>query len=110
MAAKKIDPLAVIVDKSSALKMGRLIIGRLKETIPKQSFKISLQAAIGGKIIARDDIAQYRKDVTGYLYGGDVSRRKKLLAKQVRGKKRMKKFGKVDIPDEAFATLLSKRK
>jgi GTP-binding protein LepA len=67
-----------------------------------------LQAAIGGKFIAREDISAYRKDVTGYLYGGDVSRKKKLLAKQTKGKKRMKRFGKVDIPAEAFTVLLKR--
>ena len=69
---------------------------------------MSLQAAIGGKFIAREDISAYRKDVTAKLYGGDVSRRKKLLAKQAKGKKRMKRFGKVDIPSEAFMVMLKR--
>jgi GTP-binding protein LepA len=76
--------------------------------IPRQQFPVALQAAIGGRFIAREDISAYRKDVTGYLYGGDVSRKKKLLAKQKRGKARMKRFGKVDIPAEAFTVMLKR--
>ena len=76
--------------------------------MPRQQFKISLQAAIGGKFIAREDISSYRKDVTIGLYGGDVSRKKKVLAKQAKGKKRMKKFGKVEIPPEAFTVMLKR--
>ncbi|HEY5695230.1 MAG TPA: elongation factor 4, partial [Candidatus Saccharimonadales bacterium] len=88
--------------------IGREVVAKLKEVIPRQNFQVSLQAAIGGKFIARADLSAYRKDVTGYLYGGDVSRKKKLLAKQAKGKKRMKRFGKVDIPSEAFTVLLKK--
>ena len=88
--------------------LGREIVKKLKEVVPRQSFEVSLQAAIGGKFIARENIGAYRKDVTGYLYGGDVSRKKKLLAKQARGKKRMKRFGKVDIPSEAFMVMLKR--
>jgi len=84
------------------------MVKKLKEVIPRQSFQVSLQAGIGGKFIAREDISAYRKDVTGYLYGGDVSRKKKLLAKQAKGKKRMKRFGKVDIPSEAFMVMLKR--
>ncbi|MDR2336744.1 MAG: elongation factor 4, partial [Candidatus Nomurabacteria bacterium] len=79
-----------------------------KEVIPRQNFEVALQAAIGAKFIARETLGAFRKDVTGYLYGGDVSRKKKLLAKQKRGKERMKRFGKVDIPSEAFTVMLKR--
>ena len=103
-----VDALSLVVHRSEANSMGREIVKKLKEVIPKQNFQVSLQAAIGGKFIAREDISAYRKDVTGYLYGGDVSRKKKLWAKQARGKKRMKRFGKVDIPSEAFMVMLKR--
>ena len=83
-------------------------MAKLKEVVPRQQFKISLQAAIGGKFIAREDISSFRKDVTIGLYGGDVTRKKKVLAKQAKGKKRMKRFGKVDIPAEAFTVMLKR--
>jgi len=103
-----VDALSVMAHRSEAQPLGREIVKRLKEVVPRQNFEVSLQAAIGGKFIAREDIGAYRKDVTGYLYGGDVSRKKKLLAKQARGKKRMKRFGKVDIPSEAFTVMLKR--
>jgi GTP-binding protein LepA len=103
-----VDALSVMAHRSEAQSLGREIVGKLKEVIPRQNFKVSLQAAIGGKFIAREDISAYRKDVTGYLYGGDVSRKKKLLAKQAKGKKRMKRFGKIDIPSEAFTVMLKR--
>jgi GTP-binding protein LepA len=95
-----------MVHRTEAQRVGREVVEKLKEVIPRQQFAVSLQAAIGGKFIAREDISAYRKDVTGALYGGDVSRKKKLLAKQAKGKKRMKKFGKVEIPAEAFTVML----
>ncbi|MDO4871062.1 MAG: GTP-binding protein LepA [Candidatus Saccharibacteria bacterium] len=101
-----VDALSLVVHRSEAPTVGRETVKKLKEVIPRQNFEVSLQAAIGGKFIAREDIKAFRKDVTGYLYGGDVSRKKKLWAKQARGKKRMKKFGKVDIPSEAFTVML----
>ena len=97
-----------MVHRTESYSVGRDLVKKLKEVIPRQNFQVSLQAAIGGKFIAREDISAYRKDVTGYLYGGDVSRKKKLLAKQAKGKKRMKKFGKVDIPSEAFMVMLKR--
>ena len=94
--------------RSEAERVGRDIVGKLKEVIPRQQFPVALQAAIGGRFIAREDISAYRKDVTTGLYGGDVSRKKKVLAKQKKGKARMKRFGKVDIPAEAFTVMLKR--
>lgn len=106
VAGEVVDALSVMAHRSEAQRLGREVVDKLKEVIPRQNFQVSLQAAIGGKFIARADLSAYRKDVTGYLYGGDVSRKKKLLAKQAKGKKRMKKFGKVEIPSEAFMVML----
>lgn len=108
VSGERVDALSLVVHRSESYGVGRELVKKLKEVIPRQNFQVSLQAAIGGKFIAREDISAYRKDVTGYLYGGDVSRKKKLLAKQAKGKKRMKKFGKVDIPSEAFMVMLKR--
>jgi GTP-binding protein LepA len=108
VAGEIVDALSVMAHRSESQRLGRETVDKLKEVIPRQSFQVSLQAAIGGKFIARADLSAYRKDVTGYLYGGDVSRKKKLLAKQAKGKKRMKRFGKVDIPSEAFTVMLKR--
>lgn len=108
VAGERVDALSIMVHRSEAPHVGREVVAKLKEVIPRQNFQVSLQAGIGGKFIAREDISAYRKDVTGYLYGGDVSRKKKLLAKQAKGKKRMKRFGKVDIPAEAFTVMLKR--
>lgn len=108
VSGEMVDSLSVMAHRSESRKIGREVVDKLKEAIPRQNFQVALQAAIGGKFIARADLSAYRKDVTGYLYGGDVSRKKKLLAKQARGKKRMKRFGKVDIPSEAFAVMLKR--
>ncbi len=108
VAGDRIDALAVMVHRTEAQRVGREAVEKLKEVIPRQQFAVALQAAIGGKFIAREDISAFRKDVTIGLYGGDVSRKKKVLAKQKRGKQRMKRFGKVDIPADAFAVLLQK--
>jgi GTP-binding protein LepA len=108
VAGEKIDALSVMVHRTEVDYLGRETVKKLKEVIPRQNFQVSLQAAIGGRFIAREDISAYRKDVTSGLYGGDVSRKKKVLAKQAKGKKRLKKFGKVDIPAEAFTVMLKR--
>lgn len=108
VAGERVDALSVMVHRSEAQSLGRVIVEKLKEVIPRQNFQVALQAAIGGKFIAREDLSAYRKDVTTGLYGGDVSRKKKVLAKQAKGKKRMKRFGKVDIPAEAFTVMLKR--
>ncbi|MEJ0072510.1 MAG: GTP-binding protein [Candidatus Saccharibacteria bacterium] len=108
VAGERVDALSVMVHRSEAERLGREITAKLKEVIPRQNFQVALQAAIGGRFIAREDLSAYRKDVTTGLYGGDVSRKKKVLAKQKKGKERMKKFGKVDIPAEAFTVMLKR--
>jgi GTP-binding protein LepA len=108
VAGERVDALSIMVHRSESASIGREIVGKLKEVIPRQNFQVALQAGVGGKFIAREDISAYRKDVTTGLYGGDVSRKKKVLAKQAKGKKRMKRFGKVDIPSEAFTVMLKR--
>lgn len=108
IAGDMVSALSIMVHRSEAQKLGRETVEKLKDIIPKQNFQVALQAAIGGKFIAREDISAYRKDVTTGLYGGDVSRKKKVLAKQAKGKKRLKRFGKVDIPAEAFTVMLKR--
>ncbi len=108
VAGERVDALSIMVHRSESQALGREVVGKLKDVIPRQNFQVALQAAIGGKYIAREDLSAYRKDVTTGLYGGDVSRKKKVLAKQAKGKKRMKRFGKVDIPAEAFTIMLKR--
>ncbi len=108
VAGEIVDALSVMAHRSESQSLGRETVKKLKEVIPRQNFQVALQAAIGGKFIAREDLSAYRKDVTTGLYGGDVSRKKKVLAKQAKGKKRMKRFGKVDIPSEAFTVMLKR--
>lgn len=108
VAGEIVDALSVMAHRSESQSLGRETVSKLKDVIPRQNFKVALQAAIGGRFIAREDLSAYRKDVTTGLYGGDVSRKKKVLAKQAKGKKRMKRFGKVDIPSEAFTVMLKR--
>lgn len=108
VAGDPIDSLATIVHRQNAESQGRVVCKKLKDLIPKALFSIAIQAAIGAKVVARETLSAMRKDVTAKLYGGDVSRKMKLLKKQKEGKKRMKQMGKVSIPQEAFLTVLRK--
>jgi GTP-binding protein LepA len=108
IAGEMVSSLSIMVHRSESQSVGRTTVEKLKEVIPRQNFQVALQAAIGGRFIAREDLSGFRKDVTAKLYGGDVTRRKKLLEKQKKGKARMKRFGKVDIPAEAFTVMLKR--
>ena len=108
VAGELVSALSLMCHRSESAKLGREVVRKLKEVIPRQQFAVSLQAGIGGKFIAREDLSSYRKDVTVKIHTGDPDRRAKLLDKQRRGKKRMKRFGKVDIPADAFTVMLKR--
>lgn len=108
VAGDKVESLSVMCHRSESEALGRRMAKKLKEVIPRAQFPIAIQAAIGGNVVARETISAYRKDVTGYLYGGDVTRKRKLLEKQKKGKKRMKQMGQVSLPQEAFQVILKK--
>lgn len=108
VAGSRVDALSVICHRTEAEVIGRKVTKKLKEVIPRQNFEVALQAAIGARILARETIGAYRKDVTVKIHTGDRDRKAKLLSKQKRGKARMKRFGKIDIPSEAFAVMLKR--